>query len=56
MIQLMTRDPQMLDADVYAMDVVKVFREKRIPSIFVCRSMKPTGILHLHDLLQKGLL
>jgi len=54
--ELMTRDPQTLEADAYAMDVVKVFRDKRIPSIFVCRNMKPIGLLHLHDLLQKGML
>lgn len=56
MIELMTKDPQMLDADAYAMDVVRIFRDKRIPSIFVCRDIKPIGLLHLHDLLQKGFL
>jgi len=52
----MTRDPQILGTDVYATDVVKVFREKRIPSTFICKDKMPIGILHLHDLLQKGLL
>ena len=55
-IELMTKNPLILDADIYAVDVVKIFREKRIPSIFVCADLKPIGILHLHDLLQKGFL
>lgn len=53
---LMTKNPQILDVDSYVIDVIKIFKDKRISSVFACRNNKPVGIVHLHDLLQKGFL
>lgn len=54
--ELMIPNPILLDPNSFAVDVVNTFRNKRIPSAFVCSDGKPVGILHIHDLLQKGIM
>jgi arabinose-5-phosphate isomerase len=51
---LMTRNPYQIDPDALVEDVSYLFTEKRIPSVFVCQNGKPVGLVHVHDLLQKG--
>ena len=53
--ELMTTDPYWISPDALLADVACFFRERRIPSIFACLDDKPVGIIHLHDLIQKGL-
>jgi arabinose-5-phosphate isomerase len=52
---LMTPQPHRVAPDALLADVASFFRDRRIPSIFVCVDDRPVGIVHLHDLLQKGL-
>ena len=51
---LMTRNPHRIGPDALLADVSRYFREQRIPSIFACVEEKPVGIIHMHDLLQRG--
>lgn len=53
---LMVRNPALLDPDAYVVDAAQTFRNRRIPSAFICEAGKPIGILHIHDLLQRGFL
>jgi arabinose-5-phosphate isomerase len=53
--ELMTTEPYRISPDALLADVACFFRERRIPSIFACLDDKPVGIIHLHDLIQKGL-
>jgi arabinose-5-phosphate isomerase len=50
----MHRSPQRVSPDALIADVVYLFTEKRIPSVFVCVDDQPIGIVHVHDVLQKG--
>ncbi len=51
---LMTRNPHRIGPEALLADVSRYFREQRIPSIFACVDEKPVGIIHMHDLLQRG--
>ena len=52
--EFMHTSPQRVSPDALIADVVYLFTEKRIPSVFVCVDGKPLGIVHVHDVLQKG--
>jgi len=54
--KLMNGAPSVLAEDMLVEDVGKLFAERRIPSAFVCRDGIPIGIVHLHDLIQRGFL
>ena len=54
--EFMAEQPYSLDADSFIVDSLKIFKNKRIPSAFVCDGSKPIGIVHIHDLIQRGLL
>lgn len=51
---LMTPQPSQIDPDALIADVSYLFTEKRIPSVFACLDGKPVGLVHVHDLFQKG--
>lgn len=53
-MEVMTHRPYQIDANALIADVAYLFTEKRIPSVFVCQNDQPVGIVHVHDLLQKG--
>lgn len=52
--EVMTPNPHQIDPDALIADVSYLFMDKRIASVFVCRDGKPVGLVHVHDLLQKG--
>lgn len=53
-VALMHPSPAQINPDTLIADVLHLFTERRIPSVFVCIDNKPVGIVHVHDLLQKG--
>lgn len=55
-IEVMTKNPTRLNSDTFIVEIIDIFKSKRIPSAFVCEDNKVIGILHIHDLLQRGLL
>ncbi|HEV7457479.1 MAG TPA: KpsF/GutQ family sugar-phosphate isomerase [Roseococcus sp.] len=50
----MTRSPSATGPDTPAADLLALFNEKRITSIFVLTDGVPVGILHIHDVLRAG--
>lgn len=54
--ELMNSSPQQISPDALIADVAHLFTQKRIPSVFACVDNQPVGIIHVHDLLQKGYL
>lgn len=52
---LMTPSPFSVSPEDFVVDVVRLFSEKRIPSVFVTVNQEPVGIVHVHDLFQRGL-
>lgn len=53
-VALMHASPVQISPDLFIADVIHLFTEHRIPSVFVCINGKPVGIIHVHDLLEKG--
>lgn len=51
---IMLNDPFKIEEDALIADVVHLFAEKRIPSVFVCVDGIPVGFVHIHDLFQRG--
>jgi arabinose-5-phosphate isomerase len=56
---IMTRSPKIANADQLAAEALALMNEKKITQLFVVdqsdKSMKPVGILHIHDCLRAGL-
>lgn len=53
-IDLMTKNPKTVTKDLMASEVLKILNEKKITNIFVIEHKKPIGVVHIHDLLGKG--
>jgi arabinose-5-phosphate isomerase len=53
-VKLMTKNPLKITPDKYVEDLIVIMQEKRIPSIFVCKTNKPVGVVHIHNLIQRG--
>ena len=53
--ELMHAAPRKVSADLLLVEITKLFAEERIPSVFICQNNQPIGIIHIHDLLQKGI-
>lgn len=51
---VMTAAPIVVGADILASSALEVMNRKRITAIFVAEDGRPTGILHIHDLLRAG--
>ena len=53
-INIMTKNPKTVVKDMIASEVVKIMNEKKITNIFVVENKKPIGVIHIHDLLNNG--
>lgn len=53
---VMTPNPKQVSADEVIASVANALSTHKIPSIFVCETRRPVGILHIHDLLSRGLI
>jgi arabinose-5-phosphate isomerase len=51
---VMTREPKAVPPDTLAGTAMAILNEKSITSLFVVEDGRPTGIVHLHDLLRIG--
>ncbi len=54
-VDIMTKNPITIQKDVFATEAIKILNEKKITNIFITENKKPIGVLHIHDLLQKGI-
>jgi arabinose-5-phosphate isomerase len=52
----MNTSPRVVTAEELIEDVLYIFSNARIPSIFICDDAVPIGILHVHDFLQRRLI
>ena len=52
---VMTKNPVFVTEDTLAADALGVLAEKHITTLFVCRDGAPVGLLHIHDMLELGL-
>ncbi|MEO5331865.1 MAG: KpsF/GutQ family sugar-phosphate isomerase [Magnetococcus sp. YQC-5] len=55
--EIMTHAPKTIGAAALAVEAVRKMEEAKITSLFVvAEDMKPKGVIHLHDLLEAGLM
>jgi arabinose-5-phosphate isomerase len=52
--EVMTPNPKVAHGDQLATEVLEQLNSSKITALFVAEGRKPTGILHLHDLLRAG--
>lgn len=53
-IDLMTKNPKTISKDTMAAEAMKIMHDKKITNIFVIEDKKPIGVIHIHDLLNNG--
>lgn len=51
---VMTRNPQVINADALSTEAVAIMNKYKITSLFVLSGERPMGIVHLHDCLRVG--
>ncbi len=51
---LMTKNPKTISPDALSAEAVKIMNEKKITNLFVLENNKPVGVIHIHDLLNNG--
>ena len=53
--ELMTKNPKTISKDAMASSAMKIMHDKKITNLFVIENKKPVGIIHIHDLLNNGI-
>jgi arabinose-5-phosphate isomerase len=53
-VELMTKNPKTVTKDVMASEAIKIMHDKKITNIFIVKDKKPIGVIHIHDLLNNG--
>lgn len=53
-IELMTKNPKTVTKDTMASEAMKIMHDKKITNLFVIEDKKPIGVIHIHDLLNHG--
>ena len=51
-IEVMTKDPLVVNEDILVSEAINLMNSNKITSLFVCKNLKPIGIIHIHDLLR----
>lgn len=51
---LMTKNPKTINKDALASEAIKIMHDKKITNLFVVENSKPIGVIHIHDLLNNG--
>ncbi len=51
---LMTRNPKTISKEALASEALKIMHDKKITNLFVVENNKPIGVIHIHDLLNNG--
>lgn len=51
---LMTKNPKTISKDALASEALKIMHDKKITNLFVIENNKPIGVIHIHDLLNNG--
>jgi arabinose-5-phosphate isomerase len=53
---IMTRDPQTINADILVADALDLMRKNNITQILVLEENQYVGVIHLHDILKEGVI
>lgn len=53
--ELMTKNPKTISKDAMASSAMKIMHDMKITNLFVIENKKPVGIIHIHDLLNNGI-
>ena len=53
-INLMTKNPKTVTKDMISAEALKIMHDKKITNLFVLEGSKPIGVIHIHDLLNNG--
>lgn len=53
---IMTRDPQTINADILVADALDIMRKNNITQILVLEEDHYVGVIHLHDILKEGVI
>lgn len=53
---IMTRDPQTINADILVADALDIMRKNNITQILVLDNDRYVGVIHLHDILKEGII
>ena len=51
----MTKNPKTISKDAMASSAMKIMHDKKITNLFVLENNRPVGIIHIHDLLNNGI-
>jgi arabinose-5-phosphate isomerase len=51
---VMSRNPKTIAPNLLAAEALRIMNEKSITSLFVVEDGRPSGVLHVHDLLRAG--
>ncbi len=54
-MQLMTRQPKTVAPELMAYELLNFMNQWKITNIFVVEAQRPVGIVHIHDLLSRGI-
>jgi len=54
--EIMSKNPKTIDANVLAVDALKIMKEKNITQLLVTKEDIYFGVIHLHDILKEGIL
>lgn len=55
-INLMTKNPKTIKKETMASEAIKIMHDKKITNLFVVENNKPIGVIHIHDLLNSGVM
>ena len=55
-INLMTKNPKTATKEMISAEALKIMNDKKITNLFVVDGTKPIGVIHIHDLLNNGVL
>lgn len=53
-LDVMTKNPIVITNDTSAAEALNIMQDKKISNIFVLKENKPIGVIHIHDLLNNG--
>ena len=52
--ELMTKNPKTVSKNIMASEAMKIMHDKKITNLFVLENGFPVGVIHIHDLLNNG--
>ena len=54
--EVMTKNPKTISPNAMTAEALKIMHDKKITNLFVIENKKPVGVIHIHDLLNNGVI